>query len=154
VIRTSIDLIIDRPVNEVFTFLTDAANHPRWDRSSVAMEPQEPGPWHSGLTFREVRRIGPRTREMRSMLMALKPQHMMELRSLTGPPFQGHWRFSSAGSGTRFQWTGEMRLTGAMRLVAPVIARSFRASAKANVARLRHVLEHDPAAGERGPSAP
>src|ERR1043166_6151636 len=108
-ITKSIDIRIERPVADVFAFLTDAANHPRWDASSVVMEPQEPGAWHAGLTFREVRRIGPRTMEFRSRIAELEPDRKMELRSLSGPPFQGHWRFSPSNGGTRLQWSGEMQ---------------------------------------------
>ena len=65
------------------------------------MVPQEPGPWRAGTTFREVRRID-----------ELEPNRLMELRSLTGRPFQGHWRFASAGTGTRLQWTGRWSCPG------------------------------------------
>jgi len=33
VITHAIELTIDRPVEEVFAFITDAACHPRWDSS-------------------------------------------------------------------------------------------------------------------------
>lgn len=137
----SVDITIDRPVQDVFAFLTEAANHPRWDRSSIAMEPSEPGPWRAGLTFREVRRVGPRPIEIRSTVAELEPNRRLEIRSLSGPPFQGHWLFSPAGSGTRLQWTGQMRLTGIARLFEPLIARSFGKSVDANFARLKRILE-------------
>jgi uncharacterized membrane protein len=142
-ITKSIDITINRPVEEVFAFLTDASNHPRWDSSSVLMDPKEPGPWHAGMTFREVRRIGPRTTEFRSTIAELEPNRRMELRSLSGPPFQGHWRFSPVDGNTRLQWSGEMRLTGPMRIFEPIVARSFSQSVDANFARLKQVLEQE-----------
>lgn len=66
----------------------------------------------------------------------------MELRSLSGPPFQGHWRFSPVDGGTRLQWTGEMQLTGLISVFEPLIARSFGKSVERNFARLKQVLEH------------
>lgn len=93
-ITASADITIDRPLQDVFAFLTDAANHPRWDSTSVEMEPLEPGPWRAGLTFRELRRIGPRTMEVRSRIAALEPDSSMDLESLTGPTFRGHWRLT------------------------------------------------------------
>jgi hypothetical protein len=56
-ITQAIDLQIGRPLEDVFAFLTDARSHPLWDSTSLVMEPQEGGPWHQGLTFREVRRV-------------------------------------------------------------------------------------------------
>jgi uncharacterized protein YndB with AHSA1/START domain len=141
VIRKSIDIRINRPVEEVFAFLTDASNHPKWDPSSLVMEPQEPGPWREGMTFREVRRIGPRTVEFHSTIAELELDRKMELRSLSGPPFQGHWRFSPVDGGTRLQWTGEMQLTGPMRIFEPLVARSFNRNVDTNFARLKQVLE-------------
>jgi hypothetical protein len=44
--------------------------------------------------------------------------------------------------GTRLQWTGEMQLTGLMRVFEPLIARSFGKSVERNFARLKQVLEH------------
>ncbi len=140
-ITKSIDITIGRPVEEVFAFLTDAANHARWDSSSLVMEPQEAGPWRAGLTFREVRRIGPRPTEVRSVIAELEPNRRMELRSLSGPPFQGHWRFSPMGSSTRLRWTGEIELVGFARLFAPLVTRSFSQSAETNFARLKMILE-------------
>jgi Polyketide cyclase / dehydrase and lipid transport len=148
-VTKTIELTIDRPVEEVFAFLTDAANHARWDASSLAMEPQEPGPWRAGLTFREVRRIGPRPVEVRSIIAELEPNRRLELRSLSGPPFQGHWRFAPSGSGTRLTWAGELRLAGPLRFFAPLIARSFGKSADANFARLKRILEDE---GQAAPS--
>jgi uncharacterized protein YndB with AHSA1/START domain len=140
-ITKSIDITIDRPVEDVFAFLTDAANHPKWDASSVAMEAQEPGPWRAGTTFREVRRIGRGTSEIRSTVAELEPNRRIEIRSLSGAPFQGHWRFAPEGQGTRLQWSGEMRLTGVARLFEPLIARSFSNDVEANFARLKDILE-------------
>lgn len=140
-IKYSIDITMNRPVDRVFTFLTDAPNHPRWDRSSLAMEPLEPGPWRAGLTFREVRQIGPRQVEIRSTIAGFAPNRSFDIRSLSGPPFQGHWRFAPEAGGTRLRWTGEMQLKGPARLFAPLTAQSFRKSADANFARLKEILE-------------
>jgi carbon monoxide dehydrogenase subunit G len=140
-ITKSIDITIDRPVEEVFAFLTDAANHPKWDRSSVAMELEQPGPWRTGTTFREVRRTGPGTSAIRSTIAELEPNRRMEIRSLSGAPFQGHWRLAPDGTGTRLQWSGEMQITGFARLFEPLIARSFSKDVEANFARLKRLLE-------------
>ena len=50
-ITHAVSVEIDRAITAVFDWLTNAFNHPRWDRSSVEMEPLEPGPWREGLHF-------------------------------------------------------------------------------------------------------
>src|SRR5215207_6654004 len=139
-IRHAISLASARPVNEVFAFLTEASNHPRWDSTSVVMEPIEPGAWRTGLVFREIRRV-PRRIEVRSQIAELRTNERFDLQSLSGPPFQGHWRFTSDGPGTRLDWLCEMGVTGAARLFEPLIARQFRRTTSRNFQRLKAILE-------------
>jgi hypothetical protein len=140
-ITASADVFIRRPIDDVFAFLTDAANHPRWDSSSVEMVPLQPGTWRQGLEFREVRRIGPRLTEVRSRIAGYEPGRGMDLESLTGPSFRGHWRLTAADGGTRLQWSGELQPAGLMRFIAPLIERQFRQTTAANFARLQSLLE-------------
>jgi hypothetical protein len=105
------------------------------------MEPLQPGPWRQGLEFREVRRIGPRPVEVRSRIAAFDPGRGMDLESLTGPSFRGHWRLSPVEGGTRLKWNGELASSGLMRVLAPLIQRQFRQTTAANFARLKDVLE-------------
>lgn len=137
----TVQVDIDRPVGEVFEFLTDARNHPVWDTSSVQMQPDEVGPWRAGLEFREVRRIGPRQVTVRSRIAAIDAPHGMDIESVSGPPFTGTWRLEEHLGGTRLRWTGRIRLPGTQRLLRPLIARSFRRTSVANFARLKSVVE-------------
>src|SRR5215212_11076620 len=107
-IEHRVDLTINRPVAEVFAFLTESQNHPKWDDSSVAMEPQEPGPWRAGLKFREIRKIGGRPTEIYSQVANLIPNERFDIRSLSGPPFQGHWVFTARDGQTQLQYQAEM----------------------------------------------
>jgi uncharacterized membrane protein len=140
-ITADADLFIGRPIEEVFAFLTDVTNHPRWDTSSIEMVPLQPGPWRKGLEFHEVRRIGPRITEVRSRIAGFEPDRSMDLESLTGPSFRGHWRLSAADGGTRLRWTGELQPTGVMRFIAPLIERQFRRATATNFERLQQLLE-------------
>src|SRR5215208_852266 len=133
-IRHAVTLSIARPVDQVFAFLTDARNHPRWDTTSVVMEPLEPGAWRSGLAFREVRRI-PRPTEVRSRIADFRVNERFDMESLSGPPFSGHWRFAPHGDGTRLEWSCEMALTGLARLFEPLIAAQFRRTTTRNFER-------------------
>jgi hypothetical protein len=140
-ITASADVTVDRPVEDVFLFLTDAANHGRWDSTSIEMEPLQPGPWHEGLEFREVRRIGRRPTEVRSRIARFESGRSMDLESLTGPTFRGHWRLSAVDGRTRLRWTGELEPSGLARILSPLIQRQFRQTTAANFARLKDVLE-------------
>jgi hypothetical protein len=140
-ITATADITIHRPIEDVFAFLTDASNHGRWDSTSIEMVPLEPGPWRAGLEFREVRRIGPRPTEVRSRIAGFEAGRSMDLESLTGPSFRGHWRLATVDGGTHLRWNGELEPSGIMGLLAPLIQRQFRKTTASNFARLKEVLE-------------
>ena len=54
---------IDRPVEEVFAFLAEPANLPRWQMSLIAVRPHRRGPLRPGVEVTETRRFLGRTRE-------------------------------------------------------------------------------------------
>lgn len=140
-IEHAVEVRIDRSPADVFAFVTDAANHPRWDTSSLSMRADQPGPWAAGSTFHEVRKMGPRQMEIQSKVAALVPGQSMDIDSLTGPEFHGHWRLSPDGDGTVLRWSCEMAVDGPGRLLQPLIARSFKKACDQNFARLKKLLE-------------
>ncbi|MEO5679553.1 MAG: SRPBCC family protein [Acidimicrobiales bacterium] len=149
VIEHAVEIKIDRPVGDVFAFVTDPTNHPRWDGSSRSMQPDEPGPWKAGLTLLDVRRMGPRRMEVKSRVAALVPNESMDIGSITGPEFHGHWRLSPDGSGTVLRWSCEMTVQGPARLAEKLVARSFRRVCDQSFGRLKGLLE-----GGEGRAAP
>ena len=140
-ITATADVTIDRPIEDVFAFLTEAANHGLWDSTSIEMVPSESGPWRQGLEFRELRLIGRRPTEVRSRIAEFEPNQGMDLESLTGPTFRGHWRLSAADGRTRLRWTGELELSGFARVLSALIQRQFRHATAANFTKLKSVLE-------------
>jgi carbon monoxide dehydrogenase subunit G len=140
-IRHAVEIRVERPVEDVFAFLTDSKNHPKWDDSSGSMKPDQGGPWHAGLTFHEVRRMGPRRMEIQSRLSALVPNESMDIDSITGPEFHGHWRPAPDGSGTTLRWSCEMGVDGPARLAEPMIARSFRKACDKSFGQRKRLLE-------------
>jgi uncharacterized protein YndB with AHSA1/START domain len=142
-IEHSIDMIIGRPVDEVFAWLTDEKNHAKWDSGSVEMKAETPGPWHTGLKFQEVRKVGGRNMDVASKVAAFEPNQRFEIESLTGPGWHGTWLFSPAnsGAGTRLQFIGQLTFKGFMRLLEFIIASQFKKQVEANFAKLKRILE-------------
>jgi hypothetical protein len=141
VIQHQIDITIQRPVADVFAFLTNPSNHPKWDSTSVSMEQLEPGPWQTGTRLREVRNLGGRPTEVASQVAYLEPNRRFNIASLSGPEWRGQWDFTPVGDATRLQFEGRLTFTGLMRLFEPLIARGFKRQLNENFARLKRVLE-------------
>jgi hypothetical protein len=141
VIQHQVDIVIQRPVADVFAFLTDPTNHPKWDATSVTMEPQEAGPWHTGMKFRETRNLNGRQIEVLSQVAYLEPNRRFNIISLNGPDWRGQWDFVPVGEATRLQFEGRLTFKGIMRLFEPLIARGFKRQLDTNFAQLKRVLE-------------
>jgi uncharacterized protein YndB with AHSA1/START domain len=122
-LKFAADLLVNRPIEQVFAWLTNAENQGKFDKSSLKMEALTPGPWRAGTQFRELRDLGGRKTEVLSEVAELEPNRRFVIRSKTGPEWLGIWLFEPEGQGTRLRWTGQMRMKGLGRLLEPLIGR-------------------------------
>src|SRR6266542_3414248 len=120
------DLKVNRPVDKVFAWLTNADNQRKFDKSSLAMEVLTLGSWQTGTQFREVRDLGGRKVEVLSEIAELELNKRPIIRSKTGPDWLGTWLFESENGSTRLHWTRQMITKGLFRLIEPVIGRQMR----------------------------
>jgi hypothetical protein len=137
----SADIRVDRPVEKVFAWLTEATNQGKFDKGSLQMEVLTPGPWRAGTQFRELRDLGGRTVEVLSEVAELEPNRRFVIRSRTGPGWLGVWEFQPEGTGTRLRWKGELTLKGFARIIEPIIGRKIRQTINTQFARLPTLIE-------------
>jgi ligand-binding SRPBCC domain-containing protein len=97
---------IHRPVEEVFAFLADPTNLPRWQMSLIAVRPHRSGPLRPGVEVTETRRFLGRTMETTWVCTEHRPSRRSVIESDEGPvPFRGIWDLEADGGATRFTWT-------------------------------------------------
>ena len=137
------DLMVNRPVEQVFAWLTNAENQPKFDKSSLKMEALTPGPWRVGTQFRELRDLGGRKTEVLSEVAELESNRRFVIRSKTGPEWLGVWQFEPEGNGTRLRWTGQLRMKGFGRVLEPLIGRQMRSQINQQFAQLPSLIERD-----------
>jgi hypothetical protein len=137
------DLKVNRPVEKVFAWLTNAENQGKFDKSSLKMEALTPGPWRAGTQFRELRDLGGRKTAVLSEIAELELNRRFVIRSKTGPEWLGIWLFEPDGSRTRLRWTGQMRMKGLGRLLEPFIGRQMRTQIDRQFAQLPAIIEND-----------
>ena len=140
-LKFSADLKINRPVEKVFAWLTNAENQGKFDKSSLKMEILTPGPWRTGTQFREFRDLGGRKTEVLSEVADLDLNRHFIIRSKTGPDWLGTWIFEPEGTGTRLRWTGELRMKGFTRLFESLIGKQMRSQIDRQFAELPHLIE-------------
>lgn len=134
-------VVIARPPDEVFAFITDPAHYPRWQPSIVSIEAHQRGPLRLGSEATEVRRFFGREMETTWTCVEHRPDSRSAIESEDGPvPFRGTFSLEPCDAGTRFTWTVE--LTGmAMRLAGPLAGRATKSELQANSVRLKTLLE-------------
>jgi hypothetical protein len=137
------DLKVNRPVEKVFAWLTNAENQGKFDKSSLKIEALTPGPWRAGTQFRELRDLGGRKTAVLSEIAELELNRRFVIRSKTGPEWLGIWLFEPDGSRTRLRWTGQMRMKGLGRLLEPFIGRQMRTQIDRQFAQLPAIIEND-----------
>jgi carbon monoxide dehydrogenase subunit G len=119
---------IDRPPDEVFAYVADLANLPRWQ--SGVLEAAVDGELRLGGTVRERRRMLGRELTTTLEVSEYEPGRRFSLRALSGPmPFEVQHSFEPAGSGTRLVFRGQAKPPGprlAQRMLKPVAEREFR----------------------------
>jgi uncharacterized protein YndB with AHSA1/START domain len=137
---------IERPVDEVFAFLAEPANLPRWQPSLLEVRPHRRGPLRPGAEVTEVRTFLGRVMETTWVCTEHEPTRRSVIESDQGPvPFKGIWELEPAAPhATRFTWTLE---TGglAARLANAVAKRMTCQQLTADTLRLKQLLEQNPA---------
>jgi carbon monoxide dehydrogenase subunit G len=138
----TIAITISRPIEEVFAFVSDARNRPRWDQSVDSEELTSPEPVGVGSTVRTRMRSMGRDYELGWEIVEHDPPRSQRIESTSGP-FSTTLLYDLSedeeGTLVRFSVTG--RPAGALRLMQPVIARTTQRNLDQAFPRLKELLE-------------
>ncbi len=133
---------IDRPVEEVFTFLAAFENVPTWNYAIEQTIKTSPGPVAAGATYRQTRSI-PRRTEEEFEVTIFEPPRRIAIRGQIGPfRARSSYVLEPAGSATRL--TNEVDLepsSTALKLFAPLAVPRVRAAVARNLEKLKQFLE-------------
>lgn len=132
---------IERPPEEVFSFVTDPARYPSWQPSLVEIRPHFRGSLRRGSTATERRRFLGREVETTWTCVEHEPSSRSAIACDDGPvPFQGTFVLEPLRAGTRFTWVVETRGRAA-RLGGPVVGVATKRELAASSRRLKQLLE-------------
>ena len=121
------EIIIDRPVQEVFDFVADERNEPRYNPRMLHAEQVSSGPIGRGTRFRaEMTSMG------RPAAMTIENTGSERPRLLAS---------TTRLSTTRMRWQWDLKPRGVLRLLSPVIARMGRRQEQTIWASLKRYLE-------------
>jgi uncharacterized protein YndB with AHSA1/START domain len=136
---------VHRPIEDVFAFLAEPANIPRW-RPDV-LETRNSAPLQLGSQFDEVINFGGR-KSQTFRVTAYDPDATLEVTAVAGLGIRPTQRYSLARStaGTDVAIHVEVRTQGAFRLLEPLLPKMIAGKWSAYAQALRERIEAQPTA--------
>ena len=135
-------VVIDRPIQQVFAYVTDQTNtpslagRPAWRYSRTTAGPIGVGTKH---TF--VRNFMGRRMEADNEYVAYEPDRLVTFRTTSGPPLTASYLFEAEPNGTRLTSPRRAPGSGLLRALGPVIGAGLRREMKAALPALKALLE-------------
>ena len=118
-IRTGWEIRIDRTPEQVFDFVADLRNGPKWNDDSSNVVRTSDGPVGLGSVFEEDREGFGRT--VTTLDVFERPARLELDARASRVHVRVRYAFEPDGAGTKVTCTAELRLRGASRLLEPVI---------------------------------
>jgi uncharacterized protein YndB with AHSA1/START domain len=127
---------IARPVEQVFAFVSDPRELPRWNSAVRAVQPR------SDTTFVMRRELPSGPAENGLEVFEREPPARLGIRTTSGPtPFTYRYTFTADGGATVLELDATAELGGAASLLGPLAARAVKRGVEANFATLKGILE-------------
>jgi len=135
--RFDLEVTIDRPVADVFAYVSDVRNLPHWQESAEAAE------WiEEGKRFRERRSFVGRTAQLELEVTECDENRRFDVRSVSGPVrFDIRHSFAEAGDATRLSVTADAKIGGALKFAARMAQGQAERQFRGDLERLKQILE-------------
>ena len=113
------EILIDRPVEEVFDYVADSRNEPSFNPAMAGVELVTPLPIGRGTRFRA--RMGLAGTQMLVELTEFDRPHRLGSRTTSSMmQTSGALTFAAGGDGTVMSWDWQVRPKGWMRMLGPL----------------------------------
>jgi len=138
--RTSVT--INRSPEEVFSFVSDFENEPKYQREVETTTKISEGPIGVGTTFCDVVRVMGLRLKSTYDIIEYEPSRSLAIKILEGQArFTARWTFTNAGGGTELGFSADVYPTGLLRLIQPLLQLRLQKQFEGNSNRLKEILE-------------
>jgi hypothetical protein len=136
-------MYIDRPPDEVFAFVADAANNPKWRRNVVRTEWLDDGPMRVGRRGRQTARLLGREWTVDAEVVEWDPPRSVAWRTVQGPVSVRSWaRVEPDATGSLVSGGADGGFTGPIgRLLTRLAVPRMVRQAEVDLQTLRVLLE-------------
>ncbi len=141
-VRVEHDVVIDRPVSEVFAYLTDPDSLPEWQAGVLEARTQSQGPMGVGTRIIDVRKFLGRRIESTVEVTGYEPDRRFDLQVVSGPiQFRVSHILEPVNGTTRLTITAEGEPGGFFKVAEPLVARQAKRQFENDYSTLKDLLE-------------
>jgi len=141
-INLDLGTLIDRPVKDVFAFITNPANMSKWNSAVVSMEQITPGAVGMGTKFKTIGEMLGRRIEGEMEVIAFEPDSKYGFQMNAGPvQVNVTLGFKTVGTGTKLSLNAQGNPGGLFKLAEGVMQGRVKSMMEENLVRLKSVLE-------------
>jgi len=135
-------IMINRPQQEVFEFVMNLENDPKWQGSIVSVKQISDGPIGVGSTFRYESKFLGRKSETEIQLTSYDPPSGASVKAINGPvPFENTYKFESKGDGTQMTFSGQAEIGGFFKMAEGLAVKQIEKQFDTDGAALKKLLE-------------
>lgn len=136
-------VFINRPIEEVFNYVTNLANDPQWQGTIESVERTSEGPIGAGNTWRYKGKALGRKVETEIEMTSYDPaNHQASVKAISGPvPFENTYKFESNGNGTQLSLSGQAEIAGFFKLAEGLVAKQLEKQLDTDLNALKLLLE-------------
>ncbi|GGQ39149.1 SRPBCC family protein [Couchioplanes azureus] len=137
------ETVIHRPVAEVAAYAADPGNAPRWYANIASVEWESEPPLRLGSRVAFQAQFLGRTLRYTYEIVEYAPGERLVMRTAQGPfPMETTYTWEPAdGGGTRMTLRNRGEPSGFSRVAAPMLATAMRRANRADLARIKSLLE-------------
>jgi uncharacterized protein YndB with AHSA1/START domain len=140
--KLEVNEVINRPVEEVFEYVSNPENDALWQSDTAETEITSEGPIGVGSSYRDVTEFLGRRIETIFEFTDYEPNVTLSLRATSGPiPMDATITFESIEDGTEVNFTATGEVGGFFKLAEPLVNRMAQRTWTANYANLKDLLE-------------
>lgn len=141
-IEVESSIVIDRPVDEVFAFVADQTNAPRWQHGLVEVRRTTEGPIGVGTRHTAVRQFMGRTMELTNEYVGFERNERVTFEADSGSMrVKVSYLTEAVPEGTHLTCRMLAEPRGPMRLMQPLVARSMKKEFVTDDRVLKELLE-------------
>jgi carbon monoxide dehydrogenase subunit G len=144
IVRITDRTSIDRPVEEVWRFVSDPGNVPKWYQGTAEVRQRSEGPTAVGTTFETVIQFRGRSLVSGARCIVLNPNQEVTWEFTSGLMKRStdSWRMEPIDEkSTRLTRVFDMSVSGFWRLIQPIVARGTKRAHAAEIHNVKRILE-------------